>query len=241
MQVLSDLDLAISKAYITSDGTWFMDVFHVTDQQGRKVTDEKTTEYIEKALGPEGTKAKSSLGRSVGVHSFGDHIAIELIDLPGLLSEIFAVLANQYCNVVAAEVWTHKTWVACVIYINADVSSRLPAMEEQLRLRNVLLGGDGLKGSRTSFSRGSTHVNRRLHQLMLADKGYEDDDEDDDGDDAVPLKCAIHQHKDGKILDSDEEKENVAKCLEAAILRRVSEVKKNSDHDTITVIIELLS
>lgn len=25
VQVLSDLDLAISKAYITSDGTWFMD------------------------------------------------------------------------------------------------------------------------------------------------------------------------------------------------------------------------
>lgn len=77
VQVLSDLDLAISKAYITSDGTWFMDgmlmiqsttifvnflqvdvlnflwilnesVFHVTDQQGRKITEKKTIDYIEK-------------------------------------------------------------------------------------------------------------------------------------------------------------------------------------------------
>jgi UTP:GlnB (protein PII) uridylyltransferase len=48
VQVLSDLDLAISKAYITSDGGWFMDVFHVVDKQGQKVTDEKTIKHIEK-------------------------------------------------------------------------------------------------------------------------------------------------------------------------------------------------
>nr|CAD1836891.1 unnamed protein product [Ananas comosus var. bracteatus] len=64
VQVLSDLDLAISKAYITSDGGWFMDVFHVTDQHGRKITDPQTIEYIEKALGPEsnifGPKGDSS-------------------------------------------------------------------------------------------------------------------------------------------------------------------------------------
>ncbi|KAG6482244.1 hypothetical protein ZIOFF_058875 [Zingiber officinale] len=133
---------------------------------GLKVENEDASSEAAKcnALGPEGTKAKSSLGRSVGVHSFGDHIARELIgtDRPGLLSEIFAVLANQHCNVAAAEVWTHKTRVASFIYINADVSSRMPAMEEQLR--NVLQGGDDLKGSRTSFSMGSTHVDRRLHQ-----------------------------------------------------------------------------
>lgn len=117
------------------------------------------------------------------MHSFGSHVAIELIgtDRPGLLSEIFAVLANQHCNVVAAEVWTHKTRVACVIYINDEVSTQpmtdpncMSAMEE--KLRNVLRGGDDLKGARTNFSVGSTHVDRRLHQLMLADKDYEGDD-----------------------------------------------------------------
>ncbi|WOL14220.1 ACT domain-containing protein ACR3 [Canna indica] len=285
VQVLSDLDLAISKAYITSDGTWFMDVFHVTDQQGKKITEKKTIDYIEKALGPESIKTDSWPGKSVGMHSFGNHITIELIgtDRPGLLSEIFAVLANQHCNVVAAEVWTHKTRVACVIYINDETTSqpmddpnRLSTMEEQLR--NVLRGGDDVKGSRTNFSMGSTHVDRRLHQLMLADEDYENDGgiieekEDilfrpvvtidhceDKGYSVVNIKCKdrskllfdivctltdMHfvvshasvssdgpygiqelyiRHKDGKTLDSVEEKEKVIKCIEAAILRRVSE------------------
>ncbi|RWW34329.1 hypothetical protein GW17_00000899 [Ensete ventricosum] len=212
------------------------------------------------------------------MHSFGNHIAIELIgtDRPGLLSEIFAVLANQHCNVVAAEVWTHKMRVACVIYINDEATSesmkepsRMSTMEEQLR--NVLRGcGDDVKGSCTSFSIGSTHVDRRLHQIMLADKDYEgyggaiEEKDDmlfrpvitvDQCEDKVVTefcwlrycstdyhakhglviaqdgykKTTLHlqelyiRHKDGKILDSKDEKERVIKCLEAAILRRVSE------------------
>ena len=76
VQVLTDLDLTISKAYISSDGGWFMDglkpclfsfvvplekrlgfclltvsffkpVFHVNDQLGRKLTDERVIEYIQ--------------------------------------------------------------------------------------------------------------------------------------------------------------------------------------------------
>lgn len=115
------------------------------------------------------------------MHSIGDHTAIELIgtDRPGLLSEIFAVLANLHCNIIAAEVWTHNMRVACVLYVNdettsqaVDDPSRLSKMEEQLR--NVLRGrGDDVRGARTSFSIGTTHVDRRLHQLMLADKDYE--------------------------------------------------------------------
>ncbi|VAI58829.1 unnamed protein product [Triticum turgidum subsp. durum] len=188
VQVLSDLDLTIMKAYITSDGGWFMDVFHVLDKQGQKVTDDKTIQHIEKGLRsgsniPGATKGSNSPGRSVGMHSIGDHTAIELKgpDRTGLLSEIFAVLAELQCNVMAAEVWTHRTRVACVVYVN-DVSSgqaiedacRLAGIEE--RLRHVLRGhgggddddGDG-RGAHTNFSAGSTHVDRRLHQLMHAD------------------------------------------------------------------------
>ncbi|KAG0464565.1 hypothetical protein HPP92_018729 [Vanilla planifolia] len=54
VQVLSDLDLTIPKAYITSDGLWFVDVFHVTDHQGRKINDTKTIEHIEKVDSREG-------------------------------------------------------------------------------------------------------------------------------------------------------------------------------------------
>ncbi|XP_034228285.1 ACT domain-containing protein ACR3 isoform X1 [Prunus dulcis] len=184
VQILTDLDLIITKAYISSDGGWFMDVFHVTDQQGKKLADSKTIDYIEKALGPKGhitDVLKAWPGKRVGVHSVGDHTAIELIgrDRPGLLSEISAVLANLHFNVVAAEVWTHNRRIACVVYVNdnstcqpVDDPNRLSTMEEQLK--NILRGcEDDEKVGRTSFSMGFTHVDRRLHQMLFADRDYE--------------------------------------------------------------------
>ncbi|RWR92795.1 ACT domain-containing protein ACR3-like protein isoform X2 [Cinnamomum micranthum f. kanehirae] len=185
VQVLTDLDLAISKAYISSDGGWFMDVFRVTDQLGNKITDRKAIEYIEKALGPKSnilsTEGSTWVEKKVGLHSIGSHTAIELIgtDRPGLLSEISAVLADFRCNVVAAEVWTHNMRVACVVYVTDDATSRavddparLASLEEQLK--NVLQGcGHDGKGARTKFSVGFTHMDRRLHQMMFADRDYE--------------------------------------------------------------------
>lgn len=47
VQVLTDLDLVISKSYISSDGGWFMEVFHVTDQLGSKLTDDSLILYIQ--------------------------------------------------------------------------------------------------------------------------------------------------------------------------------------------------
>ncbi|KAL5703766.1 Arsenical-resistance protein 3 [Ranunculus cassubicifolius] len=179
VQVFTDLDLAISKAYISSDGGWFMDVFHVTDQQGNKVTDTKTIEYIEKVLGPKGHTIAKDGAKTVGVH--GDHTAIELIgrDRPGLLSEISAILANLHINVLAAEVWTHNTRLACVLYVNDDTTCRavddpvrLSLIEEQL---SNILGGreDDGKAARTKVSIGLTRMDRRLHQMMFADRDYE--------------------------------------------------------------------
>lgn len=185
VQILADLDLIVTKAYISSDGGWFMDVFHVTDHQGNKITDSKTIEYIEKVLGPNGhrmDRVKTLPGKRVGVHFIGDHTAIELIgrDRPGLLSEITAVLANLHINVVAAEVWTHNRRIACILYVNDDITNRavadpskLSVVEEQLK--NILRGccQDDEGGARTSFSMGFTHIDRRLHQMMFADKDYE--------------------------------------------------------------------
>lgn len=51
VQVLTDLNLIITKAYVSSDGGWFMDVFNVTDQDGNKVTDEAILDYITKRSG----------------------------------------------------------------------------------------------------------------------------------------------------------------------------------------------
>jgi hypothetical protein len=39
VQLFADLDLSVKKAYVSWDGRWFMDFFHVTDRFGRKLTD----------------------------------------------------------------------------------------------------------------------------------------------------------------------------------------------------------
>ncbi|XP_070033765.1 ACT domain-containing protein ACR3 isoform X1 [Nicotiana tomentosiformis] len=289
VQILTDLDLVITKAYISSDGGWFMDVFHVTDQHGKKVTDSSTIGHIEKALGPEGYTSgilKTWPGRRVGVNSVGDYTTIELIgsDRPGLLSEISAVLANLHFNVAAAEVWTHNRRTACVLYVNdncssldVDEESRLCVMEEQLN--NILRGcEDDESGAHATFTVGSTHVDRRLHQMFFADRDYEGGCLEmeieyppnfkpevriescvEKGYSVVNVSCkdrpklmfdivctltdmqyaVFHatissdgpyasqeyfiRHMDGCTLESEEEKEKVVKCLEAAIRRRISE------------------
>lgn len=79
---------------------------------------------------------------------------------------------------IAAEVWTHNRRIACVLYVNdaknqaTDDSKRLSIMEEQL---NHILRGceDDEKVARTSFSMGFTHMDRRLHQMLFADRDYE--------------------------------------------------------------------
>ncbi|MCO5561470.1 hypothetical protein L7F22_015091 [Adiantum nelumboides] len=184
VQVLTDLDLTISKAYISSDGRWFMDVFHVTDQLGNKVKDEGAIEYIQQTLGAKRAGAApevhTCLGRLVGLQSIGEHTAIELIgtDRPGLLSEIFAVLTDLNCNVVGAEVWTHNTRAASVVYVTDNTTlgpiedlQRLAFLKEQLR--NVLKAAEDRRGVKTDFSIGLTHTDRRLHQMMFADRDYE--------------------------------------------------------------------
>lgn len=178
VQILTDLDLIITKAYISSDGGWFMDVFHITDQQGQKIRDAGTIELIEKALGPKGYISgilKTCPGKLTGANSFGDYTAIEVIarDRPGLLSEVSAVLATLHVNVVAAEVWTHNQRIACILYVNNDGAnddSRLSIIEEQIK---NIVRGDNDNMAYTSFSVGSIHVDRRLHQLLFSDRDYE--------------------------------------------------------------------
>ncbi|GKU92819.1 hypothetical protein SLEP1_g6494 [Rubroshorea leprosula] len=186
VQVLTDLDLIIRRAYISSDGEWFMDVFHVTDKHGNKVSEDDVAERIEESLGPRAHNYRfQSLTRSVGFQSAAEHTTIELTgrDRPGLLSEVFAVLADLKCNVVAAEVWTHNSRMASVVYIN-DESTGLPIddTERLTRIKQLLLyvlkGDRDKKSANTAVSVGSTHKERRLHQMMYADRDYDMNDMD---------------------------------------------------------------
>ncbi|KAI3889981.1 hypothetical protein MKW92_035251 [Papaver armeniacum] len=196
VQVLTDLDLLISKSYISSDGGWCMDVFHVTDQLGHKLTDDTLIHYIEQSLcgGRRGDKTEvkevtkrtciGSIMRSL--HASTDYTAFEFtaIDKPGLLSEISAVLAELGCNVAAAVVWTHKKRAASVLYIEDESNGggpitsaeRMLHVEEQLA---IVVGAHHGKGERRTMKlvEGSpsdrVHTGRRLHQLMQADMHHE--------------------------------------------------------------------
>ncbi|KAG0561310.1 hypothetical protein M758_9G053900 [Ceratodon purpureus] len=187
VQELMDMDLTISKAYISSDGGWFMDVFHVTDARGKKIRDEKLIGNIQKALTLQKKKWTAEFqkcpGRCIGTQTISEHTAIELTgtDRPGLLSEVSAVLAEMYCRVNAAEVWTHKRRVACVIYVTDEDTlgpiENVRKLERILeKLKPIMQGYDNEKAARSVVAESFTHVERRLHQLMLADHDFDQAD-----------------------------------------------------------------
>ncbi|XP_011628028.1 ACT domain-containing protein ACR3 isoform X1 [Amborella trichopoda] len=184
VQVLTDLDLLISKSYISSDGGWFMDVFHVTDQLGNKITDERLIHYIEQVLcarrGSGGAgEVKTCLGRIVSAESAPtDHgTALELTGPGrlGLLSEISAVLADLSCNVSSMQFWTHNGRMACIVHV-ADGDTGAPIEDDPERLACVreqlasVLGGTCTCGDRQG---GLSRVERRLHQMMVAERDFE--------------------------------------------------------------------
>ncbi|XP_010250632.1 PREDICTED: ACT domain-containing protein ACR6-like [Nelumbo nucifera] len=180
VQVLTDLNLTITKAYISSDGGWFMDVFNVTDHAGNKISDEGIINYIQKTLETDACFLPSLRG-SVGVMPSNEHTSIELTgaDRPGLLSEVCAVLKNLRCNVVNAEIWTHNARAAAVVHVTDEMtgcaiedSERLSTVKELLC--NVLKGNYDLNTAKMTLSSpGVMHTERRLHQMMFAVRDYE--------------------------------------------------------------------
>ncbi|KAG6494598.1 hypothetical protein ZIOFF_042358 [Zingiber officinale] len=50
VRVLTDLNLSIQKGYISFDGCWFLDVFHVTDEHGHKILNPVLLSHIEHSI-----------------------------------------------------------------------------------------------------------------------------------------------------------------------------------------------
>ncbi|KAF7828600.1 ACT domain-containing protein ACR1 isoform X1 [Senna tora] len=178
VQVLTDLHLVISKSFISSDGGWFMDVFHVTDQFGNKLIDESLLLYIQQALCASREKQANSCNGSE------ENTTLEMTATngPGLLSEISAVLVDLGCNVTSATAWTHNNRAACVMYVE-DASTSGPITDPirlghvQQHLDSVVEAHEG-KWERThvrvtTVGAGRSHTERRLHQLMYGDRDYE--------------------------------------------------------------------
>ncbi|XP_065872929.1 ACT domain-containing protein ACR4-like [Euphorbia lathyris] len=180
VQVLTDLNLVVVKAYITSDGLWFMDVFYVTSNDGNKVKDEGVLHSIKKALETD-AYMHSSMNNSIGMLPSKEHTLIELsgTDRPGLLSDVSAVLTDLRCNVVNAEIWTHNARAAAVMHITEQSTGcavedpkRLSLIKELLS--NVLKGNDSIRTPRICISSPVvTHKGRRLHQMMFAARDFQ--------------------------------------------------------------------
>ncbi|KAF1873399.1 hypothetical protein Lal_00027437 [Lupinus albus] len=188
VKVLTDLDLNISRSYISSDGGWFMDVFHVTDQAGKKLTDQNLMLHIQKALCAPRSKREGNAEvckepkSQQNVPKENTALEITGMDRPGLLSEISAVLVDLGCHVTSAMAWTHNDRAACIIYVEDAIKpgpindpTRLARVEEQLETVVEAHRGKGERKSvrLTTFAAGRTHPERRLHQLMYADRDYE--------------------------------------------------------------------
>lgn len=201
VQILTDLDLLISRSYVSSDGGWFMDVFHVTDKLGNKITDQNLIHYIQQAVSTRrnyspkeaqvypGTEARPPprpLPQPLPqqVVATDDHTVVEITveDQPGLLSEVLAVLAELGCHVAAAVAWTHNHRAACIFYVDDKEKAggpitdekRLAHIQEQLQTVVEAHHKNGEKRSvrLTAPTSAQTHTERRLHQLMLADEDY---------------------------------------------------------------------
>lgn len=104
------------------------------------------------------------------------------IDRPGLLSEVAAVLAQLHCHVTSAVAWTHNTRAACIIYVEDEANGgpitdpkRMAEVEEQLEsvVEAHHYDGERRRVSVTAPAATRTHTERRLHQLMSADKDCE--------------------------------------------------------------------
>lgn len=122
-----------------------------------------------------------------GIESSSERTAIEMIGVnrPGLFSEISAALAEQRCNVIEAHAWSHNAFLACIACISDESTStciddpqRLSAIEDHLS--NILgpsFGGDDSgRSARTCFlgcDNWTSHAERRLHQLMLANQDFD--------------------------------------------------------------------
>ena len=91
---------------------------------------------------------------------------------------MFAVLAELQCDVVEAKVWTHNGRIASLIYVrDCDSGSTIEDSQKinrlEARLRNVLKGDNDIRSAKTSISNSVVHPERRLHQMMFADRDYQ--------------------------------------------------------------------
>lgn len=196
VQHFTELDLRISSARISSDGGWFVDVFHLSEANGEKIRNPKKLQSIKQMLNVYMQQEEDLVlnGDETDDMNFVETTVFELAgpDRPGLLSEVTHLLTHNGCNVRSAAVWTYRGRVAFVLSITEKGLPVVDGIKLQ-RLRQLVLGimtrrpsMGGSSGALASLAggpgglggvivnirkvRGEIHHDRRLHQLMLQEE-----------------------------------------------------------------------
>ncbi|XP_020589112.1 ACT domain-containing protein ACR3-like [Phalaenopsis equestris] len=216
VQILSDLDLIISKSNISSHGDWFMHVFHVTNQHGHKLNEPTLICYIQHSLNITQKKdgasdppyVKISHGMIVNFNHFAV-IALELcfLDRPNIFSEVVDVLSKYSYVIDSGELWTHNGRVACIIYIKKH-DTNLPIFYQERFdylgdfLASLMKTHHFLKELWEVRLRNPLacriHTERRLHQLLQEYKDYEIADKDNTTE--CPSQVSIESWKERDCL-----------------------------------------
>ena len=174
VQHLADLGMDTRRCLISSDGGWFVDVFYVTDDRGKKIEDVATQESIRnmlsiKKIEPESTKSRGASTTAIEVWG---------CDKPGLLSEITRLLVDNKLDLSNALVWTHKNRFAMILSLGEPMKVK-EAKELQHYLMTSLEGAEELAGTGELWIQvkpdvPERHLERRLHSLMIQNEPMEE-------------------------------------------------------------------
>ncbi|XP_056684612.1 ACT domain-containing protein ACR4-like isoform X1 [Spinacia oleracea] len=123
IRILTNLSLVLTKAYVSCEDGWFMDVFHVVDLYGQKILEEGLIDHIYKALAAERCFFNSAT-ETVELLSHQGYTMVMLrgIDRPGLLYELSEALTHHGCHIVNADLWTHKHHASAIINVVDEFS-----------------------------------------------------------------------------------------------------------------------
>lgn len=184
VQCLTELGLNVRKARISSDGGWFVDEFHVTENN-RKVLNENKLKVIKKMLSVEYESEHEADNTDQFDEAKQNSTVFELAgqDRAGLLADVIHLLTHNGCDVRSAAVWTYNKRVAFVVSV-LEKGGPIRDGIKLGRLKQLLAQMMDVqnKGIVTVHAvKGLIHYERRLHQLMLKEeeKAWEDLPEDE--------------------------------------------------------------
>lgn len=167
-------------AQISSDGGWFVDVFHVTNIEGDKVTDARTLERIENIL-------ELNFDISPGVPSagkFGGMNVIEMVlmDDPGLLSRVSAAITRCQLNIYDTLLWAHKGYAAVLLTASesgepvrsdGDLEALTRRLEREVGMEKEAEGGGdvGACSIQVDCCFDAVYVEKRFYRLKMRAMG----------------------------------------------------------------------